>query len=158
MRRCALSVILLLAMPLQACSYRYVIGSASSPQDYSKANDLLAGHKVQVRLSDGSSLYEAEFVRVGPDSVRFIQGARGRIAIPAEMFCSASYPHRLKGFRLGAAIGGSLGAIIGLASDYEPSDFWPFTAEEQAVLFALGGGGIGLIRGVASGVVRESTC
>ena len=152
MRRCALSVILLLAMPLQACSYRYVIGSASSPQDYSKANDLLAGHKVQVRLSDGSSLYEAEFVRVGPDSVRFIQGARGRIAIPAERFCSASYPHRLKGFGWGALIGGGLGAFMGLAGgDDDPSGYFAFTV-------AVVGGGIGLITGVPTMVVRDSTC
>ena len=107
----SLFVILLLSMPLQGC-HRHVIGPTSPPQDYSKANDLLAGHKVRVRLSDGSTFFGAEFVRVGPDSVRSIQGARGRIAIPAERFSSATYPNRLKGFGWGAVIGGGLGAII----------------------------------------------
>ncbi len=156
-------VILLLSIPLQGCSYRHVIGSTSSPRDYTEATDLLSGHKVEVRLSDGSTFYDAEFVKVGPDSVRFIQGARGRIAIPAERFCSASYPHRLNGFGLGVAIGGGLGAIIGLASgDDDSSTFFSFTAEDKAAFFgvalAVVGGGIGVITGIPTKVVRDSTC
>ncbi|GMR12872.1 MAG: hypothetical protein BMS9Abin29_1066 [Gemmatimonadota bacterium] len=154
-------IILLLSMPLQGCSYRHVIGSTSPPQDYAKADDLLAGHKVRVRLSDGSTLFGAEFVTVGPDSVRFLQGARGRIAIPTERFSSAGYPNRWKGFGWGAVIGGGLGAIIGFASgDDPPSGFFTITAEEKAAALGVAGalvGGIsGLIQGFPTAVVREN--
>ena len=93
----ALSLILLLSMPLQGCSHQRVIGPTSPPQDYSEANDLLAGRSVQLEMTTGSIFSGAQFVRVGPDSVRFMQaGTRAPISIPAERFLSATYHNRSK--------------------------------------------------------------
>ena len=98
-----LSVILLLSMPLQGCSRQYVIGPTSPPRDYSKANNLLAGHAVWLELSDGSTISGAKMVRVGPDSVSYMQRVRGQISIPAERFSNASYTSRWRGLAFGGS-------------------------------------------------------
>lgn len=155
-----LSVILLLSMPLQGCSYRYVIGPTSPPRDYSRANDLLAGHTVWLELSDGSTISGAKIVRVGPDSLSYMQRVRGQVSIPIERFSNASYTNRWKGLGYGAGSGGLLGAILGgAASGSSGSGFGRFDVGNVplivgAILGAVVGGTIGLAQGYPTTVIR----
>ena len=155
-----LSVILLLSMPLQGCSYRYVIGPTSPPQDYSRANDLLADHAVWLELSDPPAISRAKMVRVGPDSVSFMQGSGDQISIPAERFSNASYTNRWKGLGYGTSIGGLLGAILGgAASGSSGSGFGRIDLGNGplilgTILGSVLGGSIGLAQGFPTTVIR----
>ena len=163
-----LSVILLLSMPLQGCSYRHVIGPTSPPRDYSRANDLLAGHAVWLELSDGSTISGAKIVRVGPDSLSYMQRVRGQVSIPIERFSNASYTSRWRGLGYGAGSGGFLGflgAILilgGAASGSSGSGFGRIDLGNGPLIFGiiLGsvvGGSIGLAQGFPTTVIRDSS-
>ena len=158
-----LSMILLLSMPLQGCSYRHVIGPTSPPQDYSRANDLLADHTVWLELSDPPTISRAKMIRVGPDSVSFEVGVGDRISIPAERFSNASYSNRWKGLGRGALIGGFLGAVLGgAASGSSGSGFGRIDLGNGPLIFGiiLGsvvGGSIGLAQGFPTTVIRDSS-
>jgi hypothetical protein len=147
-----LSVILLLSMPLQGCGHQRVIGPSSPPQDYSEANDLLAGRRVRVEMTTGRSISGAQFVTVAPDSIRFVQGeARAPISIPAERFLYAIDHNRWKGLALGTAIVGGVSAIMGLFITGDLSGDVSYTAGQRATILGIIGGVFGGLGGLIQG-------
>ncbi len=148
----ALSVILLLSMPLQGCSHQRVIGPTSPPQDYSEANELLAGRSVRLEMTTGRRISGAQFVTVAPDSIRFVQGeARAPISIPAERFSYAIYHNRLKGLALGTVIVGGVSAMIGLLLAGDLSGDVSYTAGQKAAILGIIGGVFGGLGGLIQG-------
>jgi len=141
-------LLVLVLLPLQAClATRHVISPTSSPEDYSRANELLADHTVQMEQIDGTTFLVTN-IDIGPDSVRFGTGA----AISTENFRSATYKNRLKGSGWGVASGVALGLLGPVLLPVCSED--PESQEIDAS--GLFGGIIGAIVGVSAKVVRES--
>ena len=98
-------------------------------------------------------------VRVGPDSVSFVQGVRDQISIPADRFSNASYTNRWKGLGFGAVIGGFFGGILSAAAASSGGDYIDLGNGPLifgAILGGMVGGGRGLIQGYPTTVIRDS--
>jgi hypothetical protein len=119
---------------------RQAAGELLAVRDTALLIDTLGG-----KGEDTSVTRIAGIVRVGREAIQ-------KVKVKGESF-------RLKGTLIVAAIGGTVGAVIGFASgDDKPKGFytWTLTAGQKALIGGVGGGVIGGLIGGVVGAARSS--
>ena len=154
------SLFLVLSCLVTGCIHNHTLNSTTS-DNYKSLTEQSRHRKAIIVLKNGR-LYYAEKLRLEPDSTLWIDAyAKSAQAAKTSEVAHVRFTRRgkgaLEGLGLGLLGGAVSGAILGFTDGDEPSDsWWPWTAEEKAIIGGIFFGGMGGLTGILIGAIAGS--